>query len=54
MKRLLKNRKGQGTTEYMVLLAIIVAIAVLFRQPISDAVSAKSKAIAGLIMDGSK
>ena len=28
MKSLLKNRKGQGTTEYIVILAIVVGLAI--------------------------
>ena len=52
MKHLLKNRRGQGTTEYMVILAIIVFIALAFKGPIADAVTKKSKSIGNLILTG--
>jgi|JI61114BRNA_FD_contig_31_7469512_length_451_multi_4_in_0_out_0_2 Flp pilus assembly pilin Flp len=40
-KRLLKNNKGQGMVEYILLLVVIVAIATIFKTPITNAVSEK-------------
>ena len=40
-KRLMKNAKGQGMVEYILLLVVIVAIATVFKKPLMDAVSTK-------------
>lgn len=39
MKHYLKNRKGQGTTEYIVILAVIVLLIVAFWGKIKPALS---------------
>jgi hypothetical protein len=36
-----KNRKGQGTTEYIVILAVVVAALVIFWPRIKDALSVR-------------
>ena len=42
MLKQLKNQRGQGTTEYIVILAIVVAIAVgIFYGPIKQALTNK-------------
>lgn len=44
------NRRGQGATEYIVILAIIVGVAVfLFTGPFSSALNSKIQAIASSI-----
>ena len=37
----MKNAKGQGMVEYILLLVVIVAIATVFKKPLMDAVSTK-------------
>jgi len=38
IKRLLKNERGQGFTEYILLLAVVVGIVIAFKKPIGDAI----------------
>ena len=46
MRRLLKNKKGQGTTEYIVILGIVVAIAItVFWKQIGSVLSGKVSSI---------
>lgn len=40
-KRLTKNQSGQGMVEYILLLVVVVAIVVLFKNQIKEAVSGK-------------
>ncbi len=40
--KFLKNEKGQGATEYILLLVIVVAIAMLFKDKIKTAIEAKT------------
>lgn len=42
MPKFLKNEKGQGATEYILLLVIVVAIAMLFKDKIKSAIDAKT------------
>ena len=42
MPKFLKNEKGQGATEYILLLVIVVAIAMLFKDRIKGAIEAKT------------
>jgi hypothetical protein len=42
MRKLMKNQKGQGTTEYIVILAIVIGLALtVFYTPLKQALSAK-------------
>jgi Flp pilus assembly pilin Flp len=40
-KRLLKSRSGQGATEYILLLVVVVALVVMFKERIKTAVGEK-------------
>lgn len=40
-----KNESGQGMTEYALLLVIIIAVAVIFKQPISNAIKTKMEEV---------
>ncbi len=40
-KRLLKDESGQGATEYVLLVVVVVALVLLFRNKITEALSAK-------------
>ena len=40
-KKLIQDESGQGTTEYVLLLVVLVAIAMLFRRQIQDIVGGK-------------
>lgn len=42
MPKFLKNEKGQGATEYILLLVIVVAISILFKDKIKSAIEAKT------------
>ena len=41
MKSLWNDESGQGATEYILLLVVVVALATMFRNQITSAVSAK-------------
>jgi Flp pilus assembly pilin Flp len=41
IKRILKDESGQGTTEYVLLLVVLVGIAMIFRTQIKQIVSDK-------------
>lgn len=49
IKKLWKDESGQGATEYILLLVIVVAIALLFRKQISGIVESKIGEIGGAI-----
>ena len=49
MKKLWQDESGQGATEYILLLVIVVAIALLFRNQIQQIVSGKISEIGGAI-----
>lgn len=49
MKKLWKDESGQGATEYILLLVIVVAIALLFRNKIQEIVSSKISEVGGAI-----
>jgi hypothetical protein len=38
-KKLFKNRSGQGATEYILLLVVVVAMVILFKGRIKDALN---------------
>ena len=44
-KSLLKNDKGQGTAEYVLLLAIVAGVLMMFGPQIKDAIKAKMDGI---------
>jgi Flp pilus assembly pilin Flp len=52
MKLTLKNRKGQGTTEYVVIIALVIAVIVGFFPKIRDAITHKSDKVATMIETG--
>lgn len=41
MKSLVNDESGQGATEYILLLVVVVALATLFRDKITTAISSK-------------
>jgi Flp pilus assembly pilin Flp len=40
-KKLIKNNKGQGMVEYILLLVIVVGLVLAFKEPIKNAVSGR-------------
>ncbi len=40
-KKLIKNKRGQGATEYILLLVVVVAVVMMFKGQIISAVKAK-------------
>lgn len=42
MPKFMRSEKGQGATEYILLLVIVVAIAMLFKDKIKTAIEAKT------------
>jgi Flp pilus assembly pilin Flp len=40
-KKLFKNKRGQGATEYILLLVVVVAVVMLFKTQIIEAVKGK-------------
>lgn len=56
LKNLWKDESGQGATEYILLLVVVVALAMMFRGRITEALSGKltelSGAIGGFTVDG--
>lgn len=49
LKKLWNDESGQGATEYILLLVIVVAIAMLFKDRISSIVSEKVNEVGGAI-----
>ena len=49
LKKLWKDESGQGATEYILLLVIVVAIALLFRGQIQQIVESKIGEVGGAI-----
>ena len=45
----LRNRRGQGTMEYVILAAIVLAILIAFRGPIMNAIGTKTTQVAATI-----
>lgn len=41
LMKLWKDESGQGATEYILLLVVVVALALMFRQSITDTISTK-------------
>ncbi|HEY8270169.1 MAG TPA: Flp1 family type IVb pilin [Pseudobdellovibrionaceae bacterium] len=48
-KKLLKNRSGQGATEYILLLVVVVAIVILFKEQIKKSLDGKLSELSGSI-----
>jgi Flp pilus assembly pilin Flp len=49
LKNLWKDESGQGATEYILLLVVVVALGLLFRQRITDTLSAKLEELGSAI-----
>ncbi|AFX99820.1 Flp1 family type IVb pilin [Bdellovibrio bacteriovorus] len=45
-KKLLKNERGQGATEYILLLVVVVALVVIFKDKIKSAMEEKVGSLA--------
>lgn len=48
-KKLLKNRSGQGATEYILLLVVVVALVVMFKDQIKTTMNDKIGELNGMI-----
>ncbi len=48
-KRLMKNERGQGMVEYILLLVIVVAIITVFKAPIMKMVADKTEELKGAV-----
>lgn len=48
-KKLIMDESGQGATEYILLLVVVVAIAMIFRDRIKDIVTSKIGEVGGAI-----
>lgn len=48
-KKLLKNQSGQGATEYILLLVVVVALVIMFKGQIQSTVSGKIEELKGMI-----
>jgi Flp pilus assembly pilin Flp len=49
IKRLISDESGQGATEYILLLVVVVGIAMLFKNEISSIVKSKISELSGSI-----
>lgn len=49
LKNLLKDESGQGATEYILLLVVVVALAMMFRGKITEALKEKLDELGGAI-----
>lgn len=48
-RKLLKNQSGQGATEYILLLVVVVALVLMFKNQIKETVSSKISDLQGMI-----
>ncbi len=48
-KKLLKNQSGQGATEYILLLVVVVALVIMFKGKIQTTVEEKIGELQGMI-----
>ena len=48
-KNLLKNKSGQGATEYILLLVVVVSLVLMFKGKIQETVNAKIDELNGMI-----
>ena len=46
-KKLLKNQSGQGATEYILLLVVVVSLVMIFKKDIQSAVQSKIEDLKG-------
>ncbi|AHI04611.1 hypothetical protein BDW_00505 [Bdellovibrio bacteriovorus W] len=49
-KRMLKNESGQGATEYILLLVVVVALVMIFKEQIKSTVTDKISKLSSDIM----
>jgi Flp pilus assembly pilin Flp len=49
-KNLLKNKKGQGATEYILLLVVVVALVMMFKNQVREALDGKLSQLSSDIM----
>lgn len=49
LKNLWKDESGQGATEYILLLVVVVALGLMFRTKIQETLSAKLEELGGAI-----
>ena len=48
-RKILKNQSGQGATEYILLLVVVVALVLMFKNQIKETVSGKISELQGMI-----
>ena len=48
-KRLWKDESGQGATEYILLLVVVVGLVIAFKEPITNIVKTKVSELGGMI-----
>lgn len=48
-KKLLKNQSGQGATEYILLLVVVVALVIMFKGKIQETMTSKIGDLQGMI-----
>ena len=48
-KRLMKNERGQGMVEYILLLVIVVAVVTIFKKPLMEMVQGKIDDLKGAV-----
>ena len=49
IKNLMKDESGQGATEYILLLVVVVALALMFRNKITETLSSKLEELGSAI-----
>lgn len=50
-KKLFKNQRGQGATEYILLLVVVVALVMMFKNQITDTMKTKVGDLQNMIND---
>ncbi len=50
-KKLFKNQRGQGATEYILLLVVVVALVVMFKNQIKTAMEGQIETLKGKISE---
>lgn len=48
-KSLISNQSGQGATEYILLLVVVVGLLTVFKEPIKNAMKSKSESVGNKI-----
>jgi Flp pilus assembly pilin Flp len=46
-KNLIKNERGQGATEYILILVVVVGLVTIFKKPITEALKTKTDKLGG-------